>query len=67
MILHKCYGFLCREVVLRIPYKTIKSYVSRFTYERIKVFTRRKEITTAELIRLAVVEFLNKNEEPLKD
>ena len=45
-----------------IPYKTIKSYVSKLTYERAKAFCSENEITLAELIRLALIDYINKNE-----
>lgn len=57
--LHK--GYYARKDVVDI-FKPIKSYVSGITYQRIKAYCKYKDITQAELIRLAVCDYLNKED-----
>lgn len=57
--LHKGYYAESEEHVL---FKQIKSYVSGITYLRIKAYCKVNDLSQSELVRIAVCDYLNKED-----
>lgn len=43
-------------------FKQIKGYVSGITYQRVKAYCKYKGVTQSELVRIAVADYLNKED-----